>query len=185
MPDDAAVLSLSWGSSWCGVQVDNDRIRATLPDEGGTLEFDGFGHTYCSPEVGEPTPVTVESFAPEHVREAEERSAVHDVDVTERDLSQPVEGQPFAFAVTLTATRADISLDICPDFTIGQQRGTPTSSEWDEQRYALSCDAVPDHVLPKGVPVTFRMETMLYLAQRKQVWSLEVPDLIGAGLGFG
>jgi len=180
-PDDVAVLSLWWASEWCGVQVDNDRIRATLPEQGGTLEFAGFGQTRCSPSAGDPAPITIWSFAPEYVREAEERSAFHDVEVTERDLSQPVEGEPFFFAVTLTATRADISLDVCPDFTIGQQSG-PTS--WEQQRYALNCDGVPGHVLPQGVPVTFRMETVLDLAQGKHVWSLDVPDALGVGFGY-
>jgi len=183
-PDDVALLSLWWGSGWCTTPVHNDTIRAALPEAGGTVEFEGFGGSpNCNGEPGSgPNPVTVWSFAPQDPRPAETRSAFYDVEVSEHDLSTPKGGAPFEFAVTLTTKRTDISLNVCPDFTIAQSK---TADTWDETRYALNCEAVPGRVLPKGVPVTFRMDTVLYLPRGKHIWRLEVPDPTGVSFGYG
>lgn len=186
-PRAPALLTLVWATDWCTDPVATDRVRLDLGAGRGALTAQGFnGSPGCTERVEDltsaqrhRTPVEVGTFRPQRYRAARVVTAYDGLQADARLTSTPRTGRPLAFTVTLTA-RHDVPLDPCPDYTIGQYLGEQAR----EERYALSCAAVPARdargrpYLPAGQPVAFAMRTRL-LADApglKFVWTLQVPQ---------
>jgi hypothetical protein len=105
---DNAVLGLSWTSLWCTEPVMNDRIRLSLPHNGGTVEVDGFGGSpACNGDPGSgPTPIVIAPFQPQDFIPQEVTSPYANVNVQLEGPASVRAGSRFSFEVVLTARRA-------------------------------------------------------------------------------
>jgi len=174
-----AAIVVSWSPShYCG-SLDNRRIRIGIPENGGDVTVDGFGHTTCNPDEGRPSP-RVRPVQPAY-DDTSPQSPYEQVTATgDLDLTVPV-GAPVGFEITLTSP-VDLPLDPCPDYQI---LFAPRI-----EYYGLNCAAV-SHVdeegrpyLPAGVPVTFAMrtpglDTDVFIT--KFAWILDAPGHPTAG----
>lgn len=168
----SAVVVVSWAPTHYCEEVDNARLRITLPDQGGEFTVAGFGTTTCNPGEGRP-PMRVRPI--QQATDDTPRSPWEDVTASgDLDVSVAV-GDPIDFTVTLTSP-VDLPLQPCPDYSMLVGSRTDT--------WALNCAAVPSRddagvpSLPAGVPVTFAMHAdgladPIY--SPKFLWVLDAP----------
>jgi hypothetical protein len=91
----------------------NDRIRLSLPHNGGTVEVDGFGGSpACNGDPGSgPTPIVIAPFQPQDFIPQEVTSPYANVNVQLEGPASVRAGSRFSFEVVLTARRAVSSQD--------------------------------------------------------------------------
>ena len=160
-----AALDIAWPSAWCTAPVRNDEVRIRVGD--GWVSSNGFrGSPGCNAAPGSgPNELQVGTFRPTEFLPERRSSAYADVKGSIREVTSLL---PATFEVVLTAIVEDVSLDPCPDYSIGSES------------YALNCEEVPyvddagSPYLPEGLPVRFEMRVPIEL-EPTTTWRLRAP----------